>query len=447
MPNQFEQQLRKLTKNALIDTLVRLANREPTLMRALQRELPTLNSEPVSIEIPHIDWEPLWQTADELYDWLDKGDFYAGVHELKQITQTLMHTASSIAPIIWPDVLKLSLLGFIFDEYFAYDDESAALLDPISALVAQTQERILNTGDTAIARAQQQVISFLDNNQDRINWPTPLQLLTTNIPLFLPNDANRLSEAATDYCRQQSEHTYSNPVGEFTRFQVTLITAKDGISAAKAYCEEHFDLPEVQVECLQLVLQDEDITLMERLLPRARGIQWGKALAAIYAKRKRHLDVARVLTETFFVHGDATDYRALKAAWEQVGQWTKQRAAILKQVPRVCFDEDALAIYTLENQPQNALHVLLKMCTITANTLVTYGAFVYPANPEKIRQLFKDQIDTELHTADRAHYRNIASLIEAFRKNGEVEQAEVWRQQLKDAYPKRRALREELNRI
>lgn len=259
---------------------------------------------------------------------------------------------------------------------------------------------------------------------------------------------NRISDHQWEEFRDDSWYTARD---KQVRYQI--ISAAHGPQGARGYLEQNLDVDDFRRILVQEEIQAGNYANAERLCrertqaeeprPWLRPSQWQYFLYTIYqdwGQREKQIEQARTLA----VSGDKKFCQTLKELLTADGRWQEERLQFFAafQAARPPYEYMDL----LEREQETAL--LMEQVRLQPAMAFRYGGALVPAYGEEFCGICAVGIREHAKAAgNRREYRVVCDLIGALAKWGEQAEAKRLIQELRQTYPRRTALRDELQRL
>lgn len=226
-----------------------------------------------------------------------------------------------------------------------------------------------------------------------------------------------------------------------------------GEAAARAYLEQNLDVDEL---CLALVREDmekkdyasAELLCVERVARddeqrRYQPSQWEYLLYEIYQKwgqRERQVEQARWLA----LLGGQGYYQVTKDLLLEAGCWEEEYPKFLAELKAARPEYEYMEI--LDQEGEKAL--LMERVRLYPERVFRFGGTLFPEYGDEICALCSERIRQRAESAsDRKAYQRVCGLIQSLAEFGGVEEAGRLIEELRQAYPRRRAMQDELVQV
>ena len=236
-----------------------------------------------------------------------------------------------------------------------------------------------------------------------------------------------------------------------TRFH--LISAMDGPQAARAFLSEHLDLPRLRELAGSLDMEAGDYARAEKLcLEKAETVsespyygpsRWHELLCAIYRASSQEEKLTAQL-RTMLLLGKMDCYDELKRRLQAAGRWEREYRPLLKKVAASRPRYEYMRILAQESE----FELLMEQVRESPDSVFTYVKLLAKQYPEQVFTLCVSQIRTAAERAqNRRDYQKLCALVSKLADFGGRAEARRLIIELREAYPRRRAMQEELNAV
>ena len=238
---------------------------------------------------------------------------------------------------------------------------------------------------------------------------------------------------------------------KITRYHV--IHSARGAEAAHAYLEQNLDVDELRMILVREEMENEDYANAERLCREradaerterwSRPSRWQYQLYEIYkgwGQREQQIDQAKKLA----LLGDSNFYQTAKELLIADGRWDREYPRFLSELKTARSPHEYMEILSKENETA----LLIEQVRLHPETVFHYGGILAPQYGEEVYGLCTAAILEEAKQAgDRRAYQRVCGLIQSLAGFDGVTEARMLIGQLRQAYPRRPALLDELGRV
>lgn len=236
-----------------------------------------------------------------------------------------------------------------------------------------------------------------------------------------------------------------------TRFH--LISAMDVPQAARAFLSEHLDLPRLRELAVSLDMETGDYARAERLcLEKAETVsespyfgpsRWHELLCAIYRASGQEEKLTAQL-RTMLLLGKMDCYDELKEHLQAADRWEREYRPLLKEVAASRPRYEYMRILAQESETE----LLMEQVREAPDSVFTYGKLLAGQYLEQVFALCASQIRAAGERAqNRRDYQKLCALVSKLADFGGNAEARRIIIELREAYPRRRAMQEELNAV
>lgn len=260
---------------------------------------------------------------------------------------------------------------------------------------------------------------------------------------------NRLSDSRWE--KFQDTRSYEDE-DRITRWHI--LRAAHGPDEVRAYLEQNLNVDEFRLTLIREDLAAGDYSHAEQLclerVETARGEQWHHPdrwehlLYEIYhawGQRDKQIEQSRHLT----LLGDRDFYRITKALLVEDGRWETEYPGFLTGLKEKWPSYAYMDILAEENEHT----LLMKQVRVYRDAVFQYGGVlaaqygkeIYAICATAVRQVAKHRLD------NRKDYQKICRLLQQLVEFGGTTEAQMLIRELRQAYPRRKALGEELEKV
>ncbi|BDF71408.1 hypothetical protein CE91St41_13650 [Oscillospiraceae bacterium] len=236
-----------------------------------------------------------------------------------------------------------------------------------------------------------------------------------------------------------------------TRFH--LISAMDGPQAARAFLSEHLELPRLRELAVSLDMEAGDYARAEKLcLEKAETVsespyygpsRWHELLCAIYRASGQEEKLTAQL-RTMLLLGKLDCYDELKRRLQAAGRWEREYRPLLREVTASRPRYEYMRILAREAE----VELLMEQVREAPDSVFTYVKLLAKQYPEQVFTLCVSQIRTAAERAqNRRDYQKLCALLSKLADFGGAAEARRLIIELREAYPRRRAMQEELDYV
>ncbi len=169
---------------------------------------------------------------------------------------------------------------------------------------------------------------------------------------------------------------------------------------------------------------------------------WNNLLYDIYEKtnnREKQVKQARKL----LLFGNEEFWNILKGCYTECGTWNENKESILDELKNSNKTDCYRSILVEEKETKRLLESIIK----NPYGLFYYGEYIVKDYPNQVYELcYKEIVNNCIKATNRKEYRKVAEQIEQLIKWNGNDTAKVLIDELKQKYPKKNALAEELEK-
>jgi hypothetical protein len=234
------------------------------------------------------------------------------------------------------------------------------------------------------------------------------------------------------------------------RYVITLgiIERLDGTAAADQYRMEHLDVSEIRVIAVEQALSAQQYALAEKLClealqkdkPYGKPAVWAYYLERIYAElanKEKQIEMVRLI----LMRGDKSYYVKMKQLYQSEGTWEHRRESLLEELSKAYMSHEYAALLSQEGESSRLLGVV----QATNMYIEHYGKQLAREFPAETYSIYEKYILNEAAAAtDRRKYKGVCKLIKSYSDAGAQEDARDIIRRLVEKYPRRAAMRDEL---
>lgn len=229
-----------------------------------------------------------------------------------------------------------------------------------------------------------------------------------------------------------------------------------GRDKARAYLDQNLDVDELRLILVRedmeqgnyanaehLCLERVEKETQERRSPWSRPSQWQFLLYDIYqdwGQRDKQIRQARTLARL----GEQKFYQITKEMLTEDGRWQKEYPEFREEL------KASLPVYTYMEilQGEGETDLLMEQVRLHPDTVFQYGDMLAPQYSKEVFDLCSSVIrEASKGISNRKHYQRLCELLQSLIKFGGTAQAQILINELYEAYPRRPALLEELERV
>lgn len=236
--------------------------------------------------------------------------------------------------------------------------------------------------------------------------------------------------------------------------EVSILEQTDGREAARAYRSAHLEIDEFREYAVEDALQRQAFDAAARLCEdRIKELQadpypsvhrireWNRKLHDVW---KASGDAEKLLQHTLQMvgGGDTAYYEEARKLAEDAGVWTQEYPVLLEKVQQAADPGEYMRILSMEGETERLFAAVRK----NPSMVFTYGKQLYQKKPAQV-QAIVTQLLLEMSSSagSRDYYRTLGGRLEAYAAFGAKEAALALLDKIKDSYPRRWALQEELS--
>lgn len=261
---------------------------------------------------------------------------------------------------------------------------------------------------------------------------------------------DRLSDRLWEGFKDLPRYGYGKE-DKITRYHV--LCSVHGPGAAKAYLEQNLDVDEFRLILVRENMAEKDYANAERLCREKvdkeqperwqRPSQWQYLLYEIYqdwGQREKQIKRARRLA----LLGDRDFYQTAKELLTEAGRWQEEYPGFLAELKAIRPVYEYMEILKLENETA----LLMEQVRLYPETVFQYGGILAPQYGKEVFSLCASAIRENVKQAsDRKAYQRVCDLIQSLAEFGGAKEAKILIGELRQFYPRRPALLDELVRV
>lgn len=241
---------------------------------------------------------------------------------------------------------------------------------------------------------------------------------------------------------------------KLTRYHV--LCAAHGQKDARGYLEKNLDVDELRLILVQEEMEHGNYANAERLCRErvereaqekrtmwSRPSQWQLLLYDIYrdwGQRDKQIGQARVLAAL----GEQRFYQTAKDLLTEGGRWQEEYPKFREEL------KASLPVYTYMEilKGDGETDLLMEQVRLQPDTVFQYGDVLAPQYGDEVFGLCSSEIrEASKGISNRKHYQRLCELLRSLIKFGGSRYAQILINELYEAYPRRPALLEELERV
>lgn len=222
---------------------------------------------------------------------------------------------------------------------------------------------------------------------------------------------------------------------------------------ARAYVEEHLHLPEIREIAIRAALEQGDperaIRLAENGEAQSQGWpglidRWKKYRYEAYQGTEQ-IEQQRQLAMELIVNGEMTYYRSVKDTFANESEWALYLQDMLDQLEESSRGEHTYTQILIE---EGKLERLLEHVRKKPYRIESFSSHLLPHYPEEVKTLLVAYIEFRAERSrDRRDYADVYRIIRILQQAGGQQEAIAVANNLLMKYPRRPALREELEKL
>lgn len=262
---------------------------------------------------------------------------------------------------------------------------------------------------------------------------------------------DRLSEKRWE---QFEDDSWVEQRDKLTRYHV--LRAAHGQKDARAYQEKNLDVDELRLILVREEMESGNYANAERLCRErveqepqekrsiwSRASQWQLLLYDIYrdwGQRGKQIEQARALAAL----GERRFYQTAKDLLTEDGRWQEEYPKFREEL------KASLPVYTYMEilKGEGETDLLMEQVRLHPDTVFQYGDVLAPQYGDEVFGLCSSEIrEASKSISNRKHYQRLCELLYSLIKFGGSRDAQVLIDELYEAYPRRPALLEELERV
>lgn len=261
---------------------------------------------------------------------------------------------------------------------------------------------------------------------------------------------DRLSDRLWEEFKELPKYGYGNE-DKITRYHI--LRSARGVEAARAYLVQNLDVDELRLILVQEHIEEKDYASAENLCRERvdkeqterwqRPSQWQYLLYEIYqdwGQRDQQIDQARKLA----LLGDRDFYQTTKELLTSNGHWDEEYPKFLSELKAAQPAYEYMEI--LKQEDETAL--LMEQVRLYPETVFRYGGVLTPQYGKEVCSLCTAAIRENVKQAsDRKAYQKVCGLLQSLAEFGSVKEAQMLISELRQDYPRRPALLDELERV
>lgn len=253
---------------------------------------------------------------------------------------------------------------------------------------------------------------------------------------------------------QFEDDSWTERFDKLTRYRI--LCAAHGQEEARGYLEKNLDVDELRMILVKEEMECENYANAERLCrerveqeaPEKRTVwsrpsQWQFLLYQIYrdwGQRDKQIGQARTLAAL----GEPKFYQTAKDLLTEDGRWQEEYPKFREEL------KVSLPVYTymeiLKEEGETGL--LMEQVRLHPDMVFQYGAVLAPQYGDEVFGLCSSAIrKASKGISNRKHYQRLCELLQSLIKFGGSRYAQILINELYEAYPRRPALLEELERV
>lgn len=232
-----------------------------------------------------------------------------------------------------------------------------------------------------------------------------------------------------------------------------IVRSARGEAAARAYLEQNLDVDELRLALVRNDMEKKDYASAERLClervarddeqRRYQPSQWEHLLYEIYQKwgqRERQVEQARWLA----LLGGQGYYQVTKDLLLEAGRWEEEYPKFLAELKAARPEYEYMEI--LDQEGERTL--LMERVRLYPERVFRFGGVLFPEYGDEICALCAERIRQQAESAsDRKAYQRVCGLIQSLAEFGGEEEAIRLIAELRQAYPRRKAMQDELVQV
>ena len=336
------------------------------------------------------------------------------------------------------------------------DTSSGSLTDTMAAALALLEDAAARLADSESAEKRPVFDGILKTAKNMVfdGWDEwRYSILNCAASLADQKSASKLSALLDQLLAAADQEEYGRDYMVEANFETRfhLISAMDGPQAARAFLSEHLELPRLRELAVSLDMEAGDFARAEKLClekaetvsesPYFRPSRWHEFLCAIYRASGQEEKLTAQL-RTMLLLGKLECYDELKQRLQAAGRWEREYRPLLKEVAASRPRYEYMRILAQESESE----LLMEQVRESPNSVFTYGKLLAKQYPEQVFALCASQIRTAGECSqNRRDYQKLCALVSMLAGFGGTAEARRLIIELREAYPRRRAMQEELN--
>lgn len=338
------------------------------------------------------------------------------------------------------------------------DTSSGSLNDTMAAALALLEDAAARLADSESTKKRSVFDGILKTAKNKVfdGWDEwRYSILNCATSLADKNSASKLNALLEQLLTAADQTEYGRDYMVEANFKTRfhLISAVDGPQAARAFLSEHLDLPRLRELAVSLDMEAGDYALAEKLClekaetssesPYFRPSRWHELLCAIYRASGQGEKLTAQL-RTMLLLGKPECYDELKERLQAAGRWEREYRPLLKAVAASRPRYEYMRILAQESETE----LLMEQVRESPDSVFTYGTLLAEQYPEQVFALCVSQIRTAAERSqNRRDYQKLCALLSKLADFGGTAEARRLMSELREAYPRRRAMQEELDYV
>lgn len=388
----------------------------------------------------YINWEGCDKICSDLDEALEQID-----HRIQQ-----GQYGRTLDILLYILLTGMDLLGSTDDGFYALFDTVNVTLETIGSAISGLTER----GDERKAWVQK----LLDAAQSTVfdDWDDWRYSLLQNAALLADAKSEKDIYAVLDHLSDKrwesfKDDPYSAHMEKRIRYQV--LCTVHGEAEARAYLENNLDVDEFRLTLVRESMEKGDYARAEALCREqaeeepsgVRGMlsQWQYLLYDIYrdwGKRDKQVQQARMLARS----GDRKFYQVTKTLMMEDGCWEQEHLKLLTALKEKLPAYSYMDLLAKEGEAD----LLMEQLRLSPGSVFQYGAVLAPQYGEEVFHLCSAMIRRESeNVGNRKEYQNLCAMIDSLAGFGAAAEARKLIGELRQRYPRRPALIDELGKI
>jgi len=233
-----------------------------------------------------------------------------------------------------------------------------------------------------------------------------------------------------------------------------IICSAHGVKEARAYLERNLDVDEFRLILVREYIEEGDHANAERLCrerigkeapaePWYRPSQWQYLLYEVYqdwGQREKQIEQARRLA----LMGDQDFYQTAKDLLAEDGRWMQEYPRFLAELKAGRPAREYMEVLAQENETA----LLMEQVRLVPEAVFRYGSMLAPQYGEEVYSLCAGVIrQTAKRVQNRKDYKGLCDLLRLLVNFGGKTEAQMLIGELREAYPRRPALWDELEKV